>query len=269
MIDRRALPGVVAGIAGLAAAFAGILTKSGWLVFVAGACALVSGLYTLGLADRLRRTSAKTIDLADRADQLAFETDQMAARAARFEAEAITARTQLADAMRHEADRQTKGATIQDAVTDGTSGLFNQVFFVATLVKRVSAARRGLRPLALGLIEVVADLNTGAPSEAEPRPIAAALIETLREADTAARLDDGRFAVLLEDTPENGAVWTIERVRRRLADEMPGHTLWAGLSCYPAHAFDADQLLEQAGSALVSAKEWRQDRIEVAVTPDD
>ncbi|MCK7470616.1 MAG: GGDEF domain-containing protein [Desulfomicrobium escambiense] len=40
--------------------------------------------------------------------------------------------------------------------------------------------------------------------------MAEAIRETLREADIACRLDDGTFAVILEDTPENGAVWTVE-----------------------------------------------------------
>jgi GGDEF domain-containing protein len=96
--------------------------------------------------------------------------------------------------------------------------------------------------------------------------VAAGIKVTLRDADTACRLDDGRFALILEDTPENGAVWTVERVRRALATEHPGQTLWAGISCYPAHAFDAGELLERAGLALAAAQEWHQDRIEVATS---
>ncbi|MCU1454825.1 MAG: diguanylate cyclase protein [Acidimicrobiales bacterium] len=266
------------------AAVTGALTHNLLLVAIAGACALVSGLSTLGLVDRLRRTHADSEELASQAQKLATETDQMAARAARFEAEAIAARSALAQAMRHEADRLVETAEtlgkdganemsdarrdVQDAVLDPVTGLFNQVFFSATLVKRVSAARRGLRPLALGLVDVARDLGRDEPRPVDLDAVSSALVETLREADTVARLDDGRFALLLEDTPENGAIWTIERVRRRLAEEMPGHTLWAGLSCYPAHAFDGDQLMSQARTALVCAKEWRQDRIEVAASPD-
>ena len=41
--------------------------------------------------------------------------------------------------------------------------------------------------------------------------------------------------------------------------------MWAGVACYPAHAFSTDELLEQARLALASAKEWNQDRIEVAI----
>ena len=143
--------------------------------------------------------------------------------------------------MRREAARQAIGterpdgvsAPAVDPVTDPVTGLFNERFFMATLEKRVSAARRGLRPLGLVLIEVVTDISSDRPQPCDPTVVAEALVDTLREADTVARLDDGRFAVLLEDTPENGSIWTIERVRRRLGESHPGHTVWAGLSCYP------------------------------------
>jgi hypothetical protein len=46
-----------------------------------------------------------------------------------------------------------------------------------------------------------------------------------------------------------------------------GLTLWAGVACYPAHAFDAGEILTQADAALTAAREWRQDRIEVATAP--
>ena len=72
---------------------------------------------------------------------------------------------------------------------------------MATLEKRVSAARRGLRPLGLVLSRWSTDLSSGHPQPSDPTVVASALVETLREADTVARLDDGRFAVLLEDTP--------------------------------------------------------------------
>jgi GGDEF domain-containing protein len=86
----------------------------------------------------------------------------------------------------------------------------------------------------------------------------------LREADTACRLTDGTFGILLEDTPENGAIWAVERLRRAMADDDPGLTVWAGISVYPAHGFTSTELLDAADIALQQAREWRQDRIEIA-----
>ena len=50
----------------------------------------------------------------------------------------------------------------------------------------------------------------------------------------------------------------------KLNEENPDITLWAGVACYPAHAFDVGALIERANGALESAREWHQDRIEVA-----
>ena len=151
------------------------------------------------------------------------------------------------------------------SLIDPTSGLLNDQLFRVSLESRVSAARRQLRPVAIVLLQVAAGARD--PDTAEltcPALVGGCVKATLRDADTACRLDDGRFALILEDTPENGAVWTVERIRRALAAERPGQTVWAGVACYPATAFEAGELFDQAGLALTAAQEWRQDRIEVA-----
>jgi len=149
-------------------------------------------------------------------------------------------------------------------LTADATGLFNEQFFRVSLDTRVSAARRHLRPVAVVLVKVSEGVREGAPEPVAPDLVAEGVRATLRDADTACRLDDGRFALILEDTPENGAVWTVERVRRALAVVRPGQTLWAGIACYPAHAFDAWELFDRAAKALEAAQEWHQDRIEVA-----
>ena len=124
--------------------------------------------------------------------------------------------------------------------------------------------------LTVAMVEVVEMVGLPTVHQTAPKPVAEILTETLREADTVARMDDGVFAVLLEDTPENGAIWTLERIRRRVSEELQGCTLRAGMSCYPAYAFDAGQLVEQSLAALEAAREWKQDRIEVTTaSPED
>ncbi len=149
-------------------------------------------------------------------------------------------------------------------LTDADSQLFSEAYFRVALDARIASARRHLRPVAIALI----DVNEGVASASSPAPpsrAAESIRQTVRDADTACRLADGTFAIILEDTPENGAVWTVERVRRNLVSRFGNHTMWAGVACYPAHAFSTDELLEQARQALASAKEWKQDRIEVAI----
>ena len=149
-------------------------------------------------------------------------------------------------------------------LTDPLTGLFNHEYFLVALDSRIAAARRHLRPVAVALVQVVEGREGPDRPPADPILVADALRETLRESDTATRLSDGRFGVVLEDTPENGAIWTMERVRRCLAQDHPSLTLWAGVACYPAHAFDVGAIIDRADVALTAAQDWHQDRIEVA-----
>lgn len=151
----------------------------------------------------------------------------------------------------------------KSSVTDLETGLFNEHYFKAATEARVAAARRHLRPVAIILMKVI-DTSTEEHSHANPQLVADYLAATLRESDTACRTSRGLFALVLEDTPENGAVWTVERIRRRLAEDQENITMWAGVACYPAHAFEVRDLVAKASQALESATDWNQDRIEVA-----
>ena len=151
-----------------------------------------------------------------------------------------------------------------NTLTDHSTGLFSQEYFDVALDARLSAARRHLRPVAVVLVEVVEGLADGSPRTAAPRTVADSISATIRDADTACRMTDGRFGLVLEDTSENGAIWTVERIRRSIAELQQGLTLRAGIACYPAHAFGSSELLQRAEEALVSARDWNQDRIEVA-----
>ena len=143
-----------------------------------------------------------------------------------------------------------------DALRDADTGLLNEAYLRAALPNRVATARRALRPLSLGLIAINPDVAT---------QLTYALLDTLRESDTACRMDDGGFAVLLEDTADTGAAWTIERVRRLIAEQGIEHPMWAGVSSYPAHALEADDLMRLAVVALHDAQLWESSRIEIAL----
>ncbi|MFN8016954.1 MAG: diguanylate cyclase [Acidimicrobiales bacterium] len=281
MFDRRALPGTISGFLGLILAVAAIITQEPVLVVIAGVLTIACVVLVLIVPGRVPIRYKDRKILQEEAEKLARENDQMAARAAKFEAEAIAAREKLATAMLAERSQAmaaesapTAAAGLarsgSDDIVDPETGVFSQTFFDASLGKRISAARRGLRPLTVAMVEVVEKVGEPDCHQTTAKPVADILLETLREADTVARMDDGVFAVLLEDTPENGAIWTLERIRRKISEDLDGCTVRAGMSCYPAYAFDANQLVEQSLGALEAAREWRQDRIEVTTaTPDD
>lgn len=147
---------------------------------------------------------------------------------------------------------------------DRESRLFSEAYFNVALDARLAAAKRHLRPVSIALLQISEGTGTSR-TPIPPLRGADAIRNTLRDADTACRISGDVFALILEDTPENGAVWTVERVRRNLINRFGPHTMWAGVACYPAHAFSTSELLIQARSALNAAKDWNQDRIEVAI----
>ncbi|MGF1598619.1 MAG: diguanylate cyclase domain-containing protein [Acidimicrobiales bacterium] len=253
---RTALPCLVAGALGFLSGLASLVLDAPVLAAVAGIAALAAGFAGWSVAKRLDEQAA--LQALVEAELQAVRGDLTdAATARRLEAVETGSSTADADGV----------AEPDEALLDPNTGLFSESFFSVALESRIAAARRHLRPVAMVLVEVV----RGLPERADPVDadlVADTVKQTLREADTACRLRNGYFALLLEDTPENGAIWTVERIRRQLVEADERLTIWAGIACYPAHAFGSSEIMDAAERALVSAREWRQDRIEVAAAAD-
>ncbi len=253
-MDRRALVGLTVGLAGLALGAAAAYWDALALGVLAGAAALVAGVVAVRLVGRLRHASQEIEELSEKVNELETSVEKEAK--AREDVE-----TKLASRIELTAVRK---STQVDALTDASTGLYSEGYFTVALEARIAAARRNLKPVAVVLMEVIEGLGSGLPRPADAAKVAASITDTIREADTACRLMDGGYALVLEDTSENGAIWTVERIRRHMAANDPGLTMWAGVACYPAHGFSTDEVLDRADLALDMAREWRQDRIEVA-----
>ncbi len=274
-MDSRSFVVITVGLTGLVL---GILS-----IFEGSVLGLFAGLAALGAAVAgfvLNRDLAVTkAALAEERRQSAGLEDAVTSQVqARITAEDAVRSlgTELAATQASEVERterveqqikeeiQLTGATARQAIMDSETGLYTETYFRAAVEARVAAARRHLRPVAVVLIEVTSGEGEDR-HQADPILVSENVIETLRESDTACRTSKGLYALVLEDTPENGAVWTVERLRRRLLEEAEDVTLWAGIACYPSHAFEVRDLVGKASEALEAATEWHQDRIEVAV----
>jgi len=144
------------------------------------------------------------------------------------------------------------------------SGLLDEHFVGTTLRGRLAIARRSLRPLAVVCLEVL-ETEGGATTVPVPEDeVARVLRRTLREADVAGRGGRGAYTCILEDTGEDGAVWTAERLRRNLCEGGRARRFRAGVAAYPAHGLEAEELEAKAQAALAAARDWTTDRIEVA-----
>ena len=246
--------GLIVGLSGLALGAAAAIWDVVTAGVLAGALALVGGVSVFRLVNHLRSARSTIEELSEKVNEL--ETTVVKESKARENVE-----TQLASRIELTSVRK---STQADALTDSTTGLYSEGYFTVALDARIAAARRNLKPVAVVVMEVIEGLGTGLPHPAEPSVVAASINDTIREADTACRLMDGGYSLVLEDTSENGAIWTVERIRRHMAGNEPNLTMWAGVACYPAHGFTTEEILDRADLALDMAREWRQDRIEVA-----
>lgn len=211
-MDRRAWPGLIAGLVGLALGIGGGLLSNLLLGVLAGCAALVACAAALSLLGQLHRAEAAVSSAA--------------------------------------AGMSDTG----DPPFDDETGLPDDAFFHLLLEGRVAVARRKLNPLGLVLLQL--DLDEQARRHSAPA--VAALVEvlrhTLRESDVACRLGAGTFALVLEDTPEEGAVEVAERVQDGLAHAgAHAQRLLAGVATYPVHGLAVDDLLQRAEAALTRA----------------
>lgn len=223
MVDHRALPGLGAGMAGMAFGVTALVLEAPLLALAAAACALAAGAATVLQVQRLERA----------------ETELAAA----------TALANLLDLPQPTRDRAWN-------FIDDDTGLPDGHFLSLAIEGRVAGARRHLWPMTIVLLEV------GVRPECRgPRDQALALVEfaallrrTLRESDVVCRTSQTGFALVLEDTAEEGGVWVAERVQIAMAQEGGDvRRLAAGVASYPIHGLDADHVLARAQAALTRA----------------
>lgn len=259
-MDRRAVVALCAGLAGLALGVAALLLDAPLLGVLAGAAALGGATAALALSGSLHHESRSASDARFEAARLAAEVTELR--------ETQRLRETLAELPALGSDGPADGT----AYLDPTTGLLDARYFEPALHSRVAAARRLLRPVSVVLLQVERDgtatdgsSGNGTARDAVMRSFAAVLSSTLREADTACRLEGDRFALILEDTPEGGGVWAAERIRAGFArDGGPVQLLSAGVAAYPSHALDADDLLERAQRALGRARAGGRGQVEIA-----
>jgi len=304
VIDRRLLVAICAALAALASGVLFLAVDEPSFALVAASAAVAAVVTALVLTNRLRvvpmarptRVSTEPVVSLDLAalEAAADETDvrdpfdgpsasgrsstsylahPSRGAAAEFNPDAEQSPEEPAEQSPPPAAADAEGAT-NDIVgarageaNDPVSGLLGPAYFYAALDRAVASARRQLQPLSLVLFEL--DGLHGSSDESVDgamEVLGAILRRTLRECDTACRTDRTTAAVLLEDTPETGAVWAAERVRGGLLARPDGDhlTVSAGVASYPSHALDATDLLQRAERALHSARMQGRDRVEIA-----
>jgi diguanylate cyclase (GGDEF)-like protein len=154
-------------------------------------------------------------------------------------------------------------------VRDGLTGLYNRRHFLEQLTREVARADRMCAPLSLALLDVddLRTLNeTLGPTGGDQllTALGQLLSGASRSADLAARLEGGKFAVLLSGTDASHALLAGERLRAAVAAHaFPGRrlTVSVGVATFPTDAKGSEELLAHADLALYVAKQGGRNRV--------
>jgi diguanylate cyclase (GGDEF)-like protein len=148
------------------------------------------------------------------------------------------------------------------AGTDALTGLVNHRGFHERLSAELTRARETGRPLALVAIDLdnfkpINDTHGHPYGDGILRAVGAALADSLRATDTAARVGGEEFALILPGADAETSFAVAERAREKIAQiHVDGFDLTcsAGIAAFPKDAEDASALSQLADSALYWAK---------------
>jgi diguanylate cyclase (GGDEF)-like protein len=161
---------------------------------------------------------------------------------------------------------------IERARQDPLTGIANHGHFWSCLDLEIERSRRHERPLAVVLIDIdhfKAYNDCHGHLEGDKALVAVALIITgcSRVNDIVARYGGEEFAVILPETPHEGAVAFAEKVRETIEAsdfslaEGPGITLSAGVASFGEDGASPAELVRAADRELYRAKELGRNRV--------
>jgi diguanylate cyclase (GGDEF)-like protein len=168
----------------------------------------------------------------------------------------------------HDKVRKLQVALEQMVVSDPLTGLHNRRYLMDRLVQEMQRADRHGEPLAFAMIDLdgfkpINDQFGHVVGDKVLRAVGGAVSKCVRVSDIAARYGGDEFAVILPQTPPDGAMRVCERIVRsiselQLQDERGAAckvTASLGLAYYPADDVETpEDLVHSADGALYGAK---------------
>jgi diguanylate cyclase (GGDEF)-like protein len=165
------------------------------------------------------------------------------------------------------------------ATTDAKTGLLNAAAWQHTAQRELARARREHESAALLIIDMdnfklVNDTYGHIAGDVVLRAVADCLVRELRQYDAIGRFGGEEFVAILCGVDELVAVGISERIRQQIQllhvaapveEQLPltGLSASIGISCYPEHGTELEDLLHAADSALYAAKRAGRNRVVV------
>ncbi len=163
----------------------------------------------------------------------------------------------------------------RQVVTDHLTGVYNRRHFLSRGREEMDRSLRYQSPLSVLMMDIdhfkaFNDDFGHATGDRVLQAVAGILRKGLRTSDVCARLGGEEFALLLPETPGDGAIRVAERIRSTLAETrytglgLPPDaniTISVGVATCPRDATGFDELVELADKALYVAKAEGRDRV--------
>ena len=168
----------------------------------------------------------------------------------------------------HDKIRKLQVSLEQMVVSDPLTGLHNRRYLMDRLVQEMQRADRHGEPLAFAMLDLdgfkpINDQFGHVVGDKVLRAVGNAIAKCVRVSDIAARYGGDEFAVILPQTPAEGAARVCERMLRTISelmlqDEQGAQckvTASLGLAYYPADDIESpEDLVHSADGALYGAK---------------
>lgn len=162
-----------------------------------------------------------------------------------------------------------QAALVHEATHDALTGLPNRTLLQDRMSQAIGAARRDQRPVTFLVMDLdrfkdVNDTLGHIVGDQLLTEIGNRLRDTLREADTIARMGGDEYGVLLLNTRRESAPQVAQKIQDILAEPFLIHELRLyigasiGIACYPEDGVDYHALIQRADVALYIAKDKQQ-----------
>jgi two-component system cell cycle response regulator len=222
-------------------------------------------------------------DTAERVRGLQLGADDYLARPCDPAELLARAKALLRNKSTHDKIRRLQVSLEQMVVSDSLTGLHNRRYLMDRLVQEMQRADRHTEPLAFAMIDLdgfkpINDQFGHVVGDKVLRAVGSAIARCVRVSDIAARYGGDEFAVILPQTPAEGAMRVVERMLRTISEltlQDDGGasckvTASLGLAYYPAEDIATpEDLVHSADGALYGAKRSGKNRFSAvrAVAP--